>query len=268
MGSECAPALAYFHFPYRATSENVVAKWKTDRISTAARTFKAIIVGYLGPNRRIYSLLEALVQLDARKRFQFHVYGPVWDEKQLLQRIEEYRLQNIVFLHGSTPSGRLDALIADADLAINLRYPTMGEASMSQLQIWDHELPSIVTRTGWYATMPENTALSVEIEREIDDLKRHLTAFAERPELFSSLGVNGRRTLIEHHAPERYVADFLAFCEETTAWRANSAMLGSAARAGRQLGSLLRDAATSPLLDGIADTLHALYSERRIGARA
>ena len=36
------------------------------------------------------------------------------------------------------------------ELLINLRYPTMGEASLSQLRIWRHALPSMVTQVGWH----------------------------------------------------------------------------------------------------------------------
>ena len=62
--------------------------------------------------------------------------------------VEELRLQDIVTLHGFVPAEALEAALASAHLAINFRFPTMGEASVSQLQIWDHALPSLVTRVG------------------------------------------------------------------------------------------------------------------------
>src|SRR5205823_5114350 len=122
-------------------------------------------------------------------KFRLHMYGSLADEYNLRSAIRRYALDRLVTIHGYVPS--LDQAIADADLAINLRFPSMGEASLSQLQIWDHALPSIVTRTGWYATLSPDTVLFVDVEREIEDLKRHITAFADDPEAFAKLGENG-----------------------------------------------------------------------------
>lgn len=52
-------------------------------------------------------------------------------------------------------------MLAHSDMALNIRYPSMEEASFSQLRIWEHALPAIVTRVGWYATLPEDVVFFV-----------------------------------------------------------------------------------------------------------
>jgi hypothetical protein len=90
-------------------------------------------------------------------------------------------------------------------LAVNLRYPTMGEASISQLQIWEHALPTLVTAAGWYANFPPEAVAFVQPAHEIEDIQAHLKAFLADPEHFARMGAHGRRILEERHNPEAYV---------------------------------------------------------------
>ena len=223
--------LAYLPLPYPAASDGTFKAWNTRRNRPARPPFQLVLLGYINPNRRIIGLLQALGSLPAKNDFRLRVYGPVWDEAHVREKIREYGLERQVTLHGYTPASRLDDAIADADLAINLRFPTMGEASMSQLQVWDHSLPSIVTRTGWYAELPDDAVSFVEIEREIEDLRQHLTAFSSNPEAFAKLGENGRAVLLAQHSAAAYVEGLLAFLEKTLARRPARAFTKTAGEA-------------------------------------
>ena len=64
------------------------------------------------------------------------------------RRFENLVSGNLVQLHGYTPEKELNKVLEKSHLAINLRYPTMGEASGSQLRIWYHALPSSGDRRG------------------------------------------------------------------------------------------------------------------------
>ena len=89
----------------------------------------------------------------------------------------------------------MEQKLSTADLAINLRYPSMGEASGSQLQFWDYGLPTLVTRTGWYASLPEGTTAFVRPEHEVEDMQAHLRAFLADPSAFRAMGERGRQSL-------------------------------------------------------------------------
>ena len=104
-----------------------------------------------------------------------------------------------------SPLRILEAALASAHLAINLRFPTMGEASVSQLQIWAHALPSLVTRVGWYATLPQETVAFVRPEHEIIDIQAHLRAFVDDPRRYVQMGEDGHRFLQAYHTPGAYV---------------------------------------------------------------
>jgi ubiquinone/menaquinone biosynthesis C-methylase UbiE len=76
---------------------------------------------------------------------------------------------------------------------------------VSQLQIWEHALPTLVTQVGWYARLPEGAVAFVRPEYEIADIQTHLRAFLANPDRFVQMGVYGRRILEEQHRPETYI---------------------------------------------------------------
>ena len=167
--------------------------------------YQLIIFGHISENRRLSSVLRALAAFPERERFRLHVYGELWDHQRVRREVEELGLQDVVTLHGFVPTAALEAALASAHLAINLRFPTMGEASVSQLQIWDHALPSLVTKVGWYATLPAGTVAFVRPEHEIMDIQAHLRAFLSEPWRYAQMGEDGRRYVQTHHTPGAYV---------------------------------------------------------------
>ena len=247
----CRPALAELRFPYAAADECKLNEWTKIRRKAVRPPFKLVVIGYINPNRRLESILQALAGIHDRQKFHLHVYGPVWHEKQIEEKARGLGVHQLLRLHGYTPACELDAAIADADLAINLRFPTMGEASMSQLQIWDHALPSLVTRTGWYASLPENTVRFVNQDSEIEDLGRHLRDFGADPAAFAALGENGRATLVADYQPTNYVEDLLRFSHQA----ANFRPLVALSKTAQASGDSLRPWIASQVLDQTAQRL-------------
>ncbi|HZU25818.1 MAG TPA: glycosyltransferase [Bryobacteraceae bacterium] len=267
---QTAQPVAYLNYPYAAASEETFAGWKTLRKENGREPLKVVLLGYLNPNRRIESILRAMAGARLRRRLSLHIYGPVWDQTHVTQLASSLNLLNDVHLHGYIPNGETDRLIADADLAINLRFPTMGEASMTQLQFWDHALPTIVTRTGWYASLPHDTALFIEQDREIELLQQYLSDFAENPAAFRHLGLNGRERLIAVHQPTSYASDFSDFLKIVLANRHTAQWMNVAAYAGSLVGGLcaresvdriLADAAARGIMSFLAPGSRATHSE-------
>ena len=178
--------------------------------------YKLIIFGHLGGSyRRVQSVIEALGTLPEKSLFHLDIYGQVWDENYLNGLIQGFGLQNLVKLHGWVAESELDHALAYADLAINLRYPTGGEASASQLRIWSHALPSLVTRIGWYAQIPETAVGFVSYDdREIKDIQRQLQNFIANPASFAKMGESGREILAREHSPALYAQKVVDFVKE------------------------------------------------------
>jgi glycosyltransferase involved in cell wall biosynthesis len=206
-----------------------------DRGSSQSRgdaKVRLVLFGYIGRNRRLSSVLNALSALEEKDRFHLDVFGTILnDERELRSQISTLGLKQSVTLHGFADERKLDEALSECDLAINLRFPTMGEASGSQLRIWSHGRASLVSNVGWYASLPEGTAAVVRTdENEVADIQRHLRTLLTNPEVFAAMGMRGRRELETNHAPESYARAILQIAEESIAFRARQANLKLAER--------------------------------------
>jgi SAM-dependent methyltransferase/glycosyltransferase involved in cell wall biosynthesis len=211
--------LSYAQLPYQAVPSGSRNRSNARQHSATGVPYRLIIFGHISDNRRLGSILRALAGFPKRERFRLDIYGELWDDQSVRRDIEELGLQELVRLHGFVPAAGLDAALASAHLAINLRFPTMGEASVSQLQVWDHALPSLVTKVGWYDTLPQETVAFVRPEYEIMDIQAHLGAFLDNPGRYAHIGEEGRRHVQAYHTPGAYVQALLDAVRDAEAFR-------------------------------------------------
>jgi len=229
----------------------------TDRTSDGI--FRIVMFGFLGPNRRVKSVLHALKDYPHRDRFHLHIYGTLSDEKGVLRMVREFALEAFVTVYGYVDADELRKGLSLSDLAINLRDPTMGEASSTQLQIWQHGLPSLVTDIGWYATLPRNTVATVQRESEREDIRAHLDNFLSYPETYRELGRNGHRYVEEHHSSEKTIAALLALVERTLADKSAHAVSWMAGRAGSTIRPWFDDGAAGVFVPRLAQTISQVF---------
>lgn len=189
--------------------------------------------GHIGPNRRLEPILEALSSVRERLDFRFDIFGKVWDEAYILGRADDLGIAERLHLRGFAPEPELDAAVRRAHLVFNLRFPTMGEASGSQLRIWNSAAASVVTDLGWYATIPDDTAFKIPLDGEVAALAETLTRIDSDRTLCQAMGRAGRARLLSHHTPERY-ADAILDIARRSERDARSAQLLSAAAAAMQ----------------------------------
>jgi glycosyltransferase involved in cell wall biosynthesis len=225
--------LRHISLPYRFSPPDVFTRWIEKKNARPDMRRRLVVFGYLGPNRRLDAILEALAGLPERDEFLLDIYGEVWDPNHVRERIKQHRLKRIVRFHGYVED--LDDRLASADLAINLRYPSMGEASATQLRIWDHALPSLVTKTGWYAELSREAVAVVRPDAEVEDLRHHLRAFLQDPLQFERMGRNGREILITEHSPEKYASALLESAQQAGGFNSCAAWLRTADRVGNEM---------------------------------
>ena len=214
----------------------------------SAPPYKLIAFGFIGPNRRLASLLLALSAMPEPGLFSLDIYGTVEASVGIELLIESMDLAGCVTVHGFVPAEVLTAALDASDLAINLRYPTMGEASGSQLRIWAHGLPSIVTRVGWYADLPEDAVAFVDPDDEVASIVRHLLAFQRDPAPYRAAGQRGRALVERDHSPGAYADGLLAIAASTAVQHRRRGAIDLAGTVSRTLADLY--AAGGRSLDG------------------
>lgn len=171
-----------------------------------------VMFGFMGSNRRLVEFIEAWAQSSYPDRFRLHLAGRIGNLAQIEAKLSDVGLAGLVKNHGFVTEAALDQMIRDADLAINLRNPTMGEASGSQLRIWANGRPAIVSDTGWYAQLPDHSVLKIRTNREHDDLVTLMDCLATGKIDLDRLSANGFSQLTDHD-PDKYCRDLLAWLD-------------------------------------------------------
>ena len=240
---------AFAPLPFAASASSM------QRPKTSYPPYRLIVFGYIHRNRRVESLLQALAQLPERHLFRLDIYGEVAEMAGIEAEIAALNLAELVSIHGFVPEPELDGALDAADLAVNLRFPSMGEASGSQLRIWNHALPSLVSRVGAYASMPEDVVGFVRPEHEIDDLHSHLRAFLLDPTRYARMGERGRRRLEELHSPEAYARTIQAIAGRAQAERLRIVSEAMVERAADQLGTWINPSAPRQLFSRLAESI-------------
>jgi len=248
--------------PYVAAGESHRERWLALHAAAPHPPYRLVVFGYLSRNRRLEAVLEALAGIPGREQFRLDICGQLWDEGYIRNQIERLELSALVKVSGFLPDNQVEQKLSTADLAINLRYPSMGEASGSQLQFWDYGLPTLVTRTGWYASLPEDTVAFVRPENEIEDIQAHLRAFLADPDAFRAIGLRGRQALARHQ-PERYIDALEQFIAECLRQSPRIPALALAGRVGNDLSTWLDPAASRHLLDRASQEIAKLCEDRR-----
>ena len=170
--------------------------------------------GWIGPNRRLEQVLEALAQMPPDFDYRFDVMGKLWNPDLIYNKISQLGLSQRVFLHGFVAEPVLDDALRQAHLVLNLRHPSMGEASGSQLRIWNAGAPAAVTREGWYASLPENVVYFIDQDKEVAQLQALFKKLGAERDAGKTLGLAGRAYFEDNHAPNIYAQELVRFADD------------------------------------------------------
>lgn len=202
-----------------------------------------LVFGYLGQNRGLDVAFELVRQ---RRDLRLHIAGQIGTESLLNEAQGLVRSGYPVIDHGFLPEGLLNELIAQCDLVLNLRHPTMGEVSGSQLRIFANQGLSVVCNTGWYSSLPENTVLKIAPERMLPDLVLILEQFAHDRDPLSARRKEGYQYVCEHHSLDRFAACFENFMDASQ----EALMHGRSVLLAKHIGRLYEQAGAGKAASG------------------
>ena len=223
-----------------------------------SEVYRISLFGFLGPNRRLPALLRALASFAQRDRFRLDIYGTIEGAEKIQQLICRFGLSDRVTMHGFVRHEELDEALRRTDLVANLRNPSMGEASGSQLHLWQYALPSLVTQSAWYATLPENTVAFVRPEQETEDIQAHLAAFLKDPEKYRELGRNGCSHVARNHSMETYGQSLLEVAKRVPEFRSRWIARDLARRAASAMSAWCDSSTMDAFLPRVAEQIAKL----------
>lgn len=222
-----------------------------------APPYRIVAFGLFGSNRRLGSFFDAWAGLDRPDLFRMDICGEFLDVS-LLESLKRSPVSKLVTFHGYVDELRLRDLLSEAHLSVNLRWPSMGEASGTQLLTWQHALPALVTKTGWYASCPDGTVAFVRPEEEIADIRAHLIAFLESPGRYRQMGERGYEHVAREHSCSRYADELMNFAEIARRSSLRGVRLRMADRAVAEMLAWVPEGAAGSLLDRVSAELSAL----------
>ncbi len=169
-----------------------------------------VFCGHVGPNRRLIQFMEAWGQLPTPAAITLDLFGNISSSRQLLQYAEHFGVADHIRLRGYVSDAELDEALHSADFAINLRWPTMGEASASQLRYWSAALPTLVSDVGWYGELPDDAVCKISVDNETADLLAVFEDALSSPDKYRRIGQRGWQQLNSAHSAGYYARELVA----------------------------------------------------------
>jgi ribosomal protein S18 acetylase RimI-like enzyme/glycosyltransferase involved in cell wall biosynthesis len=238
-----------------------------NRTSAREGRLLALTLGNVNPNKQVAEVIELLAADETlASRLQYTVAG-AYDglslyTARLRSRVEALKGYVDVRIVGYQPEAELRTLLAEADIFINLRHPSMESGSASLMRQLAYSRPVLCFSEGAFGELPADACLSVT-SRDYLAVQRQLRRLVDDAELRSAIGQRGRE-VAEATSETRYAAGLLAFLDEVRAWSPVSRLLTTV---GSELGGLGVHPGLS-VFDRIAADFGPILVARRDGALA
>ena len=210
---------------------------------TPARVSAGPVIGCFGvvnASKRIPQLLTATAKVrDAHPDVTLLLVGttsPGFDLERRLQRLG--LAEEGLVREGWTDEARLWSLMAGADIAVNLRHPTMGETSGSVIRALSLGKPLVVSDVGWFSELPDEVALKIPTgDDEVDVLSAALELLVTRADVREAMGAAGVELARREHDLGRVAELYAAALEESAGGAAVAdAVLRDVSEAAAEVG--------------------------------
>ena len=186
------------------------------------------VFGFLKPYKRIAESLRAFRRLirvipDAR----MILVGEAHPELPLEEMIRSLGLSAHVRHIGFAPLEDFNGYLSACDVALNLRYPTVGESSGTLLRALGMGKAVVVSDVGSFREYPDEICLKAPVDAsEEDHIFEYLNLLISRPDVAQALGARARQWVERECTWEsvaRRYAEFLEAVVEGKPWPAAAA---------------------------------------------
>jgi glycosyltransferase involved in cell wall biosynthesis len=173
--------------------------------------------GFIGPTKRFPAILAALSRLRPEFRFKLLIVG---EGREIADDIEAAGMREHVILMGFVDAGAFADMMRAIDILLNLRFPSMGETSSTQVQAMAAGIPTIVSDDAWFSELPDETVRKVKIGAdEEESLVEALREMAGDASARRSIGAAAQAWAAEHFAADKVAARYAALLKHSGANR-------------------------------------------------
>ncbi|MFT5875566.1 MAG: glycosyltransferase involved in cell wall biosynthesis [Clostridium sp.] len=198
--------------PYYSSDFKGIIKNRTELKIPENKTIIAFF-GFILPIKRIHKVLEVISK---NKYLQDNVYILIIGEGgnpnyKLEEYINKYKLEDQVKTLGYLTIEEVYEYLQVVDICVNLRYPTMGETSASLIRFMELGKPTIVSNVGWYAELPDDSVVKIDIDKEENQLEYYLEKLIKDEDYRKKIGTNAENYVHKYYTPKNFVDGIVDF---------------------------------------------------------
>ena len=179
--------------------------------------------GNIGRTKRLDMVIESIANDGLlRNNLYFLIIGEIGDKAygmDLKNRIADEGLSGNVKLLGFVDDEILLNILHNADVCVNLRYPSTESASGSLIEQMYFGKPVIVNKIGFYNEVPDDCVVKVKLNKESGGLRDALKRLVVSPQERMRIGEKAAKWVRQNHSPDEYAAEFLEFANNVWASR-------------------------------------------------
>jgi glycosyltransferase involved in cell wall biosynthesis len=201
--------------------------------------------GFITGSKGLENALRALAALKDDHNFHYYLVGEPDGYFDIEELAKIYGVRDRISITGYVDLTKFKQLIAQTDIAINLRDKTVGETSASLCRLMAAGVPTIVSDLGWFSELPDDCVVKVETGVNADlMLCAYLRELILNSELRRCIGRNARRFVQANHRIEQAAKKYLEFIQQVIDQRARATFLSGvslelATLSGREPDELL-----------------------------
>lgn len=172
-----------------------------------------LVAGRLGPSKRVEVVLRALAAPGLRDRaFLVVAGGGDADHLAYLRRLAlDLGIADVVRFAEDPDDRTMHSLIDAADVCVTLRNPSTESASAVLAEQLQFGKAIVVTRTGLYDALPDDTVRKTDPDDEVASVTAALLELANDPALREAYGEAAAAWAAAHASPDAYAAGLVAF---------------------------------------------------------
>lgn len=176
--------------------------------------------GVLSPYKRISSLLWLTKRLRSMGYPVFLLLVGYPSEDMKINAIaQNLGLHNWVKVLQNVSKREYWDWLKTVDICFNLRFPPVGECSLSTLEMMAASRPVIMNRHRFNIYFPDTTCIKIRSTHEMEDLIHWTITLYEHPEFCHSLGENARNYVATHNRVTDMIEGYLEVLKTYTFYR-------------------------------------------------
>lgn len=191
------------------------AKQHQSYSNRTVKKFRLLTVGQVNQNKRVESVIQAIgTNAYLKDAISYYVVGTIEENVQTQLENMALALGVNLTITGKVDDSQLAHEMMHANAICCLRWPTLEAASASAIEAMLYARATIVTNSGFYAELPDDTVVKITPQNEIKDLCDALEMFVRNPEGCVELGERARRYASETFSARRYAESLVAMVSE------------------------------------------------------